>query len=98
MNARLDLNRVVHQPSRRPFVARTLGLVREPKARAACQARNERRFGEALKVDDRVIALAAQRLAEGAPLCAHFTLPPTLAPAANRALAAAVDARHASHQ
>jgi hypothetical protein len=98
MDARLDFDRVVHEPAGRPFVARAFGLVGQAVARPARQARDERRLGEALEVDDRVVALAADGVAKEPPLLAHGTRPPARAPAPQRALDAAVDALHAPHE
>ena len=60
MDVRLDPDRPGHQPARRPLVAGALGAIGEAVARAARQQAHQRRLGQPLQVDHRVVALAAQ--------------------------------------
>ena len=97
-----DADRVVHQPACGCLEARTVGAVRQtvahPLAGAVRYPRDERRLGQALQVEHRVVALRAQPLAKRPPLGAHGVLPPGLAPAPQRAFDDLVDAVHTPQQ
>ena len=75
MAVRLDPDRLRHQPARRPLVARALGAIGEAEARPARQQAHQRRLGQPLQVEHRVVALAAQAPDEGAHLAARRRAP-----------------------
>ena len=99
MAVRLDADRVRHQPARRPLVARTLGAIGQAVARPVRQPRDDRRLGQALQVDDRVVALAAQPAQECARLGrAAGAQPARFRPAPQRQLDHLADPRHPPQQ
>ena len=98
MAVRRHADGMVHQKSRRPLVARALGLVGQAVARAVGQPRDQRRLGQALEIDDHVIAFALQALAELLPFRPRLGPPPTVAPPPQGALDHRVDTAHAAQE
>ena len=95
VDVRLDADRVIDQPARRWFVARALSAVGEAVGRAGGrepgQPGDQRRFGQALEIEHRVVALRLQARFESMPLGAHAMRPPALAPAPQRTFDDRVD-------
>jgi len=102
MHARRDADRMVDQPARRRLVAGAFGAVGEtiacPARREPRDAPDQRRLGQPLQVEHRVVTFVAQPVAKRAPLGTHAGAPPASGPAPQRALDRAIDAGDAPHQ
>jgi hypothetical protein len=98
VDVRLDAQGVVDQPACRPLVARALGPVGEPVAHATREPRDQRRLGEPLQVEDRVVVVPAQADPEGAQLAARRRGPPAAGPAPQRTLDDGIETLHPAQQ
>ena len=94
MDVRRDANALIDQPSPGRLETGSLGAIRQTIADAVGEARDDRRLGQALQLDNRVVAALTQEFAELLPFGAHTGAPPSSAPAPKCALDDVVESIH----